>query len=174
MARAHQRRSGFVASKRLSQWIGPADQNFVGVPAGTKVIHQSFTPQTAVPSMIRPTVVRVRGQVAHNPSVFSADLDYSGAIGFCIVSLDAFAAGVASIPGPLTDSGWGGWFVWEGFSYHLEFSDATGFRPTVQIINMDSKAMRKIGVNEALVVVVESGDNLYEVSAQFRMLLKLS
>jgi len=169
------RRSGFVASKRrLTTWIGSADQNFVAVAGNTKIIHQSFTPSTAVPSMIRPTVIRVRGELAHNPQAFSADLDYAGAVGFAIVSTDAFAAGVASIPGPVSDPGWDGWFLWTGFSYHLEFSDATGVSPMSKYQTLDSKAMRKITANETLVVIAESQVNLYEVSLQFRMLMKLS
>jgi len=164
-----------VASKRRqTAWVGSADQSFVTVADGAKSINQSFAPDTSVPSMIRPTVVRVRGELAHNPQVYSADLDYAGAIGFCVVSSDAFAAGGASIPGPQSDPGWEGWFVWAGFSYHLEFSDATGlFSPTARQ-TIDSKAMRKIGSNETIVVMQESQAGLFEVSLQFRMLFKLS
>ena len=56
---------------------------------------QSYTPSTDVPSKINPTIVRVRGELAHNPQLFTADLDYAGAIGFCIVLTDAAAAGIA-------------------------------------------------------------------------------
>ncbi len=55
MAHGIRRRSGFVASKRRTTWVGSADQNFIAVGSNVKVVGQSYTPQTDVPSKVQPT-----------------------------------------------------------------------------------------------------------------------
>ena len=41
---------------------------------------------------------------------------YDGAVGLCIVSENAFNAGIASIPTPITDIQWDGWLWYQSFS----------------------------------------------------------
>ena len=102
------------------------------------------------------TIMRTRGFCSIQPQVFSADLDITGAIGIGVVTAEAFAAGVASIPEPFTDADWGGWFVWRTFAYHLEFATAASVNFPVWDFEIDSKAMRKVGTNEVMVVIAES------------------
>ena len=63
------------AKKKVPTWIGPADQGFVTVATGAKVLiaSASFTDPT--------TVARVRGEVSIHASSFSADVDIDGAFG---------------------------------------------------------------------------------------------
>ena len=169
MARQHRRPSGV---KRQVTWVGPADQGFVAVATGAKVILASFDPVSF--GMDKPTVIRTRGQVAVRPEITTADLDLVGAIGLGIVSDEAFAAGVAAIPGPFDSADWDGWFVWQSFSYNYEFIDGTGFNFSVWNFEVDSKAMRKVSDGETMVVVIESQVGAMRISAPLRTLWKLS
>ncbi len=143
------RRSRVVTrgARRLTTWVSPADQGFVAVTSGNKVIISSFAPSAF--GIVRPTVVRSRGRVSIVPSSFAADLEVVGAFGMCVVSDQAFAAGVLSVPGPFTDAEWDGWFVWQPFGYVVDFDDATSKKAPAHIdVEVDSKAMRKVTDNE--------------------------
>ena len=158
--------------KRQVTWVAPADQGFVSVGGGAKILVASFTPFAF--GMVKPTVVRTRGEVSIKPSAFGVDVDIVGAYGMGVVSDQALAAGVTSIPGPWTDADWDGWFVWRSYSYHLEFTSGTGVRIISEQYTVDSKAMRKVSDNETVVIVAESQAVAFEISMPVRMLLKLS
>ena len=165
-------RRAAVAQKRVTQWIGSADQGYVTIAAGASVLHQNG------PTFGNTTIVRTRGNFSIIPSTFGADLSIIGAFGIGIVSDQAFAAGAASIPGPWTDPDWGGWFVWQPFAYRYEFTtDVDRLVLGVQGAGageIDSKAMRKVAPNETLVVMVESEAVAFSASINFRILVKLS
>jgi len=91
-----------------------------------------------------------------------------------IVSSEAFAAGVASVPEPYADSDWGGWMVWRSFCYRLQFEDGTGVQYPDWNFEIDSKAMRKVTPNETLVIVAESQAGVYSICFGIRTLVKLS
>jgi len=154
--------------KRTTEWIGPADQNFVGVGSGgaTLIASSSFE--------ISSTIIRTRGAVTIRPAVTVADAAIVGAFGMGIVSAEALAAGIASIPEPFSDGDWGGWFVWRSFGYELEFEDATGVSYPSWGFEVDSKAMRKIGPSEAIVFVAESQFGAFDIAASLRLLAKLT
>ncbi len=170
MARSH--RVFTRGPRRLTNWIGPADQEYVTVSAGTKVIIASLDPDVA--NMVRPTIVRTRGNVSIKTNVATA-LTFVGAFGVGVVSNDAFAAGVASIPGPFSDADWHGWFVWRSFSYS-QIESGTGANVWQNHLNVevDSKAMRRVSTNETVVLIAESQDDTFGISMPLRMLFKLS
>jgi len=121
------------------------------------------------------TVVRTRGMISVKPNVYTADASIMAAIGVGIVSAEALAAGVASIPEPFTDADWGGWYVWQSFAYVFEFNAAATLAfPASAQFEIDSKAMRKVSPNEALVVIAESLGGAFEISTPLRTLVKLS
>ena len=159
----HHNRSG-----RLTQWIGPADQGYVTVAAGGSTLVSSASFDQPL------TVMRSRGQVSIIPTVLSADLNIVGAFGMAIVSAEALAAGITSIPDPFLDADWGGWYVWRSFSYRFEFADATGVNFPNWSFEVDSKAMRKLTVNEAIVLVAESQGGGFSISTPIRQLVKLA
>ena len=156
------------APKRTTQWVGSADQGTVAVAAGAKVIQQSNA------TLGGTTIVRTRGVMDMRPQGFSADIEVIGALGIGLVSDQAFAAGIASIPGPFTDPDWDGWFMWEAFSYRFELTTDVGRMIIPYLMTLDSKAMRKVGQNQTLVVMVESQAAAFAASVHFRMLVKLS
>ncbi len=159
--------------KRQVTWIGPPDQNFLSVTSTAKTLVGSFDPAAA--ALIKPTVVRTRGNVAVKPTALNADVTIVGAFGLAVVSDQAFAAGAGSIPGPFDDAEWDGWFVWHSFSYTFEFADATGFQGPMDLnTEVDSKAMRKVTDNETIVLMAESQIGAFAIAMNIRLLLKLS
>ena len=159
---------GRAGKARLTQWVGPADQGYVAVltAAATAVAFVSF--EEAL------TVMRTRGMVSIRPEVVGADLDIVGAVGVGIVSAEAQAIGITAIPTPFSNGDWGGWMVWRSFSYRFEFADATGVNFVNWNFEIDSKAMRKVTPNEALVIIAESQVGAYRISTPLRHLVKLS
>ncbi len=100
--------------------------------------------------------------------------DYSGALGLIVVSDQAVAAGVASVPNPATDSG-SDWFVYEPIAGHLVVGTAVGLHLNMESRVTDSRAMRKIGDGQDIVFVVEN--SLISLGAIYttfqRLLIKL-
>ncbi len=130
------------APRRQTTWISSADQGYVTISAGAKTLIQSFDPQAA--GLMAPTIVRTRGRLAVKSTQAAADAEVVGAVGMCVISDQAFAAGAGSIPGPFTDSGWGGWLAWEAVMISLQFVDGTGVFIDDRAFEFDSKAMRKV------------------------------
>jgi hypothetical protein len=87
----------------------------------------------------------------------AANEHFEGAVGFARVTQVAATAGAASIPGPVTDAFWDGWYGWHGIQGEFSFITAVGYHPNGGYrIDFDSKAMRKVGPNDALVIVAEN------------------
>ena len=174
MARGKVVRGHVRRDQRKTTWVGPALQNFIAVAAGAKVIVASFDASAAgFPS---PTVVRTRGQVQTGPGTgIVVDKEIIGAYGLAVVTDRAFAAGVASVPGPFTDAGWNGWFVWRSFHYVQEAAGtvATLLQQTASQ-EVDSKAMRRVTDDETVVLVAESQLGAFSISMPLRLLFMLS
>ena len=156
------------APKRQVEWSGVVDQGFVSVGAGSSTIIESLT------FTEKSTIIRNRGILSVKSNQESADANVIGAMGVGIVSAEALAAGAGSIPGPFSQAEWDGWMVWMPFAFAFEFLDGTGVLiNTVQMV-IDSKAMRKVGANEAAVTMVESQAAGLEVAVVLRTLIKLA
>jgi len=169
MARVHR---GFTVGRRspgrLTQWIGPADQGFVSVAAAGATLMTSVVFEEPL------TVVRIRGHMTIIPDSTAADVSIVGAFGMGIVSAEASAAGIVSIPEPFSDADWGGWMLWRSFAMRFESITQAGVLLANWAFELDSKAMRKMSPNEVLVAVVESQSGAFAISVATRVLLKLS
>ncbi len=152
----------------MTPWIGPALQGPVNVASGGATLVAS------VPNAEQSTFIRIRGFASIVPQAVTADLDITGAIGVGVVTEEAFAAGVASIPEPFADGDWGGWMVHRMFAYHFEFNDATGINYPSWDFEIDSKAMRKVSPSSRLVVIAESQAGAFNIDVPLRFLVKLS
>ncbi len=141
--------------KPSTTWNSATSAVETAVAAATKVLlaTQSTTLDTE-------TIRRTRGLIAWRSDQVVADEAVMGAFGMCVVSADAAAAGVASVPGPFTDPGSDLWFVHQFMYDRLEFQSGTGvsagFTTHVQYL-IDSSAMRKVTDEERLILVVENG-----------------
>jgi len=160
--------------RRQTTW-GSTDVPVTAIPAGTIVLLASFTAATLT-DLTPSTIVRERG----NFSIFSDQAAQTetqeGALGFAIVSDQARAAGVASMPGPIADADWGGWYGWFPFNTQLRFASGVGFEhPFGLSIDFDTKAMRKIGKNDSAVILIENAHstNGFNTALKGRTLFKL-
>jgi len=173
----HQRTGG--SSRRKTEWgAGPFSTETAVTVAGTFLWSTGFE---ALATGI--TIVRIRGGWSFRlTSIATVDdgFEHIG-VGIGIVSADAFAVGVTAIPGPITDIGWPGWIYHEivtGFHGNSTTESWGNAGSTFHRGVIDTKAMRKIGVNETIVGVfevgVESGTVVAEFAARTRMLTKLS
>ena len=125
---------------------------YVVVAAGTKVL-------VATVSLSNPgigeTVRRTRGRLSIESDQAAAFEDQVGAFGMIVVNDLAIAAGVASIPGPVTDQNDDGWFVWVPFGQSSQLNAAdVGF--SSREYEFDSKAMRRVEEGFTVAVVVEN------------------
>ncbi len=119
------------------------------------------------------TLVRVRGlcQAVLESAVGLGD-GYFGAIGMGVFTTAAITAGTASIPTPLTEAGWDGWFLHQYFSCHSGDAAVANGSGQQHLI-LDSKAMRKVNEDESvglIVEVAETGTAVIDVLARVRIL----
>jgi len=157
--------------RRATEWSSSPDiTTATTLAAATKVIAQSF-PASTLAAVVPATVVRVRGNIWVASDQASSSEEPFGALGFAIVSQNALTAGVASVPGPITDEIEDRWFVYEYFQAYF----ATGQGVTWQRYAFDSKAMRKIQDGDAIVIMVENAHSTMgmEFIVKFRILFKL-
>ena len=177
------RRGGFHANQSLSR--RPRRKTAWGVGPDTIAdVFSSTSTQTwdtgiALANEEQATIVRIHGFV--QLFLTASDAAASGfavAMGFGIVTAEAFAAGVASMPSPLTDANWDGW-MWHKFvqvrSIAAAAADFNGLA-SVQNIDIDVKAMRILQSDNTLfgaTEVVETGTATLQVNADTRLLLLL-
>ena len=103
------------------------------------------------------TLLRTRGLIdLFLTSATSAGDGYFGAFGIGVFTDQAFTAGVASLPSPLTEAFSNAWLYHQYLSVHAgEAGGLSGGGEAHQRIDVDSKAMRKFDANQVMVAVVE-------------------
>ena len=145
------------------------------VTASTSLIIGSVGFQLAVDGV---TLIRTRGIIQVILTAAGAAEGFNGAFGICVVSNDAFAVGITAIPNPVDDMDWDGWLYHQFWSLMAPAAfQATGTGPFVKDLVIDSKAMRKVGQNDTIVLVgqfLEIGTAALSVTAGSRFLFKLS
>ncbi len=159
--------------KRATEWIASADvSDKTTLAAATAVLDQSFT--QAQFSIFGPgTIVRTRGTIWTSSDQIAASEEPFGAIGMMVVREQARAAGIASIPTPITEEFDDGFFVhgyWGGMAQQVTAaSTRLWYR-----YDFDSKAQRKVSPDDAVVVTMENASAADGVLylMKFRMLFK--
>ncbi len=97
---------------------------------------------------LRPfTIVRTRLVVKLTSDQGAASETPFGAFGAIVVTEQAATAGASSIPNPSTD-GDADWYVHLPLIHSFTFGDGTGFTEDGVVQSIDSKAMRKVGINK--------------------------
>ena len=171
---AHGRGSFARAPRRQTDWFGVTDAGYLAVAAGAKALIASAAIDSSPGVLMGSTLVRSRGLVSVKLQTYAADLNVIGAFGMAIVSAEAAAAGIASIPGPWSNSEWDGWFVWGTWAFAYEFTtDIDRLLPASVQIPVDSKAMRKLESGNTIVFVAESQSAAFEIVMPIRVLVKL-
>ena len=127
------------------------------------------------------TLVRTRGELLI-ALLAADDVGTAGgfrvAFGLAVVTKQAADAGGASVPDPLSDPDWGGWFYhWEGGLHAVSTTNLDRQVVTAQRrLDIDSKAMRKLGENETIVAqlgIAENGVSTMFGTLSSRLLVKL-
>ena len=146
-------RTRFVRTPGTKLWIG-IDLSTTAVAAGASVLFGLFD---AAALALRPfTILRTRAAFHAESDQLAASETPHGAMGMIVVSDQAAAAGVASIPAPLANSD-APFFVWEPWIASVSLATAVGYSdPSGVNITIDSKAMRKVNNNEDMAVVVQN------------------
>ena len=118
------------------------------------------------------TLIRSRGLAVTTLEAGNTVGDgFFGAIGLAIVSAAAAAAGVGSVPTPITEAAWDGWLMHRYISAVRAFE--VGGPGLYTQYELDSKVMRKVTEDDALILVVdvvETGTATMSIEARIRLL----
>ena len=145
-----------AGSRRKTEWIGSADVTALTALAGSAAILDQSFPGTAVPTAPF-TVMRTRGSLYVRSDQTANTEDPFGAIGFAVVSTPAAAIGVTAVPTPITDESSDLFFVWEPWACNSLVASEIGFDAnSLREFKIDSKAMRKVSVDETIVITIVS------------------
>ena len=170
-------------ARRRSRFVRPAKNTMMWfsmnlapttVVATTPILLGSWN---AAALLLRPfTVIRSRIMVSARSDQFGAVEFQEGAVGFQIVTDSAVAAGIASLPTPISEAS-ADYFIYRPYSVDVTFADATGYgdRSADSTFEIDSKAMRKCGHDDDLAVTAQNLDPTHSVLVSMigRILIKL-
>ena len=133
------------------------------------------------------TLVRTRGRLQLFLTAAGSPLDgFAGAFGIGLATAAAVTAGAASVPGPITEQDWDGWLYWTPLQIiavgiidgsAATDSDNMNAVTAAKDIEVDSKAMRKLGLGDSLYGALElSETGVATLNWRFdsRMLFKLN
>ncbi len=157
--------------RRQTVWVGlTSGTDRVNVTANSAFLLAVGTAQLLA---LRPfTIVRTRGTILVSTDQIAADEEPQMILGMGVFSDTAVAAGIASLPDPITNAD-GDWFVFEDVPFGFK-KNADG-NTVWSSYRFDSKAMRKVGLDEdsALVVANNSAADGGQIIVSGRVLLKL-
>ncbi len=157
------------SQRRKTLWLGGTYQGTVVTASGGTLL----TSLNAGALALRPfTIVRTRGLVFIRSDQAAAAEDQVGAYAVATASEQAVAAGVTSLPTPVTDDGSELFFVYQPLM--ASFESGTGTNKGWPYV-IDSKAMRKVNDGEDVYSVIElsATGSGFLVLTYFRMLIKL-
>ena len=170
-------RRQMVRTRRPTFWVASNQAGFTTLAANTSAVVTMITEAT-LEETPNPTHVRCRGQLDVHASAGAAGDSVRWSAGLMYVDARAAAIGVTAIPRPISDGSSDGWlWIVTGFLNIGSLSSLEdSFGGTWDRIIVDSKAMRKVGKNEVLVVAYETsaaaGTGGAEFSLGIRVLFK--
>jgi len=163
--------------RRKTTWIASADvASTTTLLAGAAVLDQALS-GAQISALGPATVVRTRGIIDVGTDQAAGTEHPFGAFGVAVVSEQARAAGVASIPTPITDEGSDLWFVHQFFFAGFFFLSSVGAGQDHVQYSFDSKGQRKLegDDSQAIVFAVENASTVGLIyTLKFRMLLMLT
>jgi len=159
--------------RSATDWTAsPPITAFTTLSATSAILDLTFVPLSG-----GETVLRTRGIFTYMSDQAAANENVMGAVGIGVVSAQAESVGITAIPHPATDASWGGWLFHSFFATRVQFVSAVGVlsgASFAQEIVIDSKAMRKVGDDYRLVMVVENTSNKgMQYGLQLRILSKI-
>ncbi len=175
MARRARSNSRFVRpAPRSNIWVS-TNISLVNISAGATATLLATLNAAAL--LLRPfTIVRTRFVLGVQSDQQVAGETQQGAMGMQVVTETAAAAGIASLPTPLTETD-ADFFVYQPWAFSFLFASAVGVQENNGMGNywtVDSKAMRKVGTDDDVAWTVEGvNSNGYNIGSVGRMLVKL-
>ena len=168
--RQYQRSSG---SRPNRDWSGVVSTGLTAVAGGTKVLLGSFVPTAGVDE----TILRSVGVLfIQSDALASASEFQIGAFGMIKVTSNAFAAGAASIPGPVTDIG-DDWIIYQSWVQANQLFMAIDFDSMSGVsYAFDSKAKRVVeGEGQTVALMVENAHatHSFNIGIAFRVLSQI-
>ena len=166
------RRFATRSRKRQTSWHG-ASVDVADLIVGTSQVAVIVTEAT-METFPTPTIVRARGRLALTADVSSTPGGVAS-VAMGLITVTAAALAAPAVPSPLTDIG-SDWLWYDSAQVGASAADVIGEEVTIHRIILDSKAMRKVGNNQALVLVVEQitceGTMVTNLCGNIRILLK--
>ncbi len=174
MARRFQNRQFQSRSKPNRAWFSFFLAEHVDVPAGSKVLLGTLALSN---TNIDETVLRTVGSFSIASDQAAVSERQLGAFGIIRVSEAAAAIGITAVPGPVTDAGDDGWFMYMPFQQANIVLTAAGFDSDAALrYPFDSKAKRVTEEGVVLAVVVENAhaSNALRIAIGFRLLSQIT
>jgi len=142
-----------VVHRRPTFWgRSPADAAETNIGSGI-----GFLDSSKVAGFPNEVIIRIRGSLFIKSDQVIASESSGGALGFAVVTDQALAAGVGSIPTPFTDQDSDVWMLWMPWATSFTFVTGAGFDSvSYSRFDFDSKAMRKLPLGKSLVIVIEN------------------
>ncbi len=161
-----------VVTKRQSLWLANLESSNTIATSSTATLVGSLN---AAALALRPfTIVRTRGYLfTFSDQVVSSEFQSFG-YGHIVVTDQAVAAGIGSIPTPISESA-SDFHVYERLQNNFTLLDSTGFGAIGASKVVESKAMRKVDLGEDLAIVLETSaqSNGVTMISFARVLIKL-
>ncbi len=163
--RTFQRRTG---SRPNLAWSSSLVAVPTVVPTVTKVLVASLVLSN---TNIDETLLRVVGGLALQSDQVAANEDQVGAFGMIVVTSQALAAGVASMPGPFTD-GASDWFMYQPLLATITVLTAVGIEAQMATyFAINNKAKRIVSEGYAIALIAENGGtNGFRLTHNLRVL----
>jgi len=165
------------SQRRKTAWgVGPEAVDVSGSASG----HTLWTNGVSLNNEEQATITRIHGvgQIVLLTAAAAGD-GYFGAMGFGIVTAEALAGGVTTVPSALVDANWDGW-MWHQFldirAVTATIADGVNAMSATLRFQIESKAQRILRSDDVLfgsIDMVESGTATWELQADTRMLLIL-
>ena len=169
-SRASSRSAGTRSgSRRATDWLA-LQTTWSDLGSGTARVEAQFTSAQLSP-VLPSTIIRTVGAFG-----FAADADFilnqdiRGAIGGMVVTERARAAGINSLPRPVTEIADDSWFWHQSFFGFAEATAAGGDVMSGRMVMFDSRAKRKVETGDGIVFVLE---NAASQTVQFSLMLRM-
>ena len=168
------RRFAVRASKRRTTWEG-ANIDLTDLTNGTAQFVTVIS-EANLEQFPNPTIVRTRGRMMLSSDPSSTPGGFGElSVGLIVVNTTAAAAGPTALPSPAGDIG-SDFFYWDVFTFGAPAADVLGDTGSIDRHVVDSKAMRKIGPNQVVVMIAElttcEGVLVCNLCGALRILLK--
>ena len=145
-----------TSAKRRTSWeLGPGGVTETQVTTTGSV----FLGSVATPLLDGLTLARIRGRFqAVIVAASAVGSGMIGAFGIGIATTAAVTVGATAVPTPITEQGWDGWLFWMPLQVSVvsaTISDGANAMILAQLLEVDTKAMRKLTVEDSIYAMVE-------------------